>query len=432
MIVAIQWGYWAVSLLLFLIAITQGIVLFRFISQQSNTLDQLLTAIESQDFTFQTPQTLLGDHWRSRLENILIKWQGNRENTHHQEIFLNTVIAHIPIAVIAFDANKTITLYNHFAQKLWGMHKPTSLDRLEKQSPDFFEATQKIPIRQKVKIPTIIRDQKFELLVVRSVIKHSHSTTTLLTIENITRELDENEMAAWRDLTRVLTHEIMNSITPIVSLANTGANITQDLLNDTSTSSPHFSDLFDVDDALNTINQRGLSLTEFVSHYRTFIEAESPRKTRFKLAPLCQHIITLLSIEASRKGIHLTLTTAEENIYVYADEKQLEQVLINLILNAIDAYGEGVTGQNATIKIRLSYSHTQVEIQVSDAGQGITEDDLNKIFVPFFTTKRKGSGVGMSLSRQIIHAHNGHIYVKSKRHQGTLVTIGIPHQTTSP
>jgi signal transduction histidine kinase len=216
-------------------------------------------------------------------------------------------------------------------------------------------------------------------------------------------------MEAWQKLIRVLTHEIMNSITPISSLAATANK----MLADFSTSENDFQkeSLEDIISANNTILKRSEGLMHFVNNYRSLTKIPRPVFQIFEIKKLFERIETLLKKEIEESGISFKCEVIPHTLELTADADLIEQVLINLIINSRQAF-EGI--QNGKINLLATLDDNgKILIQVSDNGKGISEDIQEKIFIPFFSTKKNGSGIGLSLSRQIIRAHGGTIRVNS-------------------
>ncbi len=238
--------------------------------------------------------------------------------------------------------------------------------------------------------------------------KARNETFTLVSIQDIRNELDAQEVEAWLKLIRVLTHEIMNSITPITSLSDTLLNYY------TNTNEPISAQTTEnTVKGLEVIKERGTGLIHFVESYRKLTRISTPVLKTIELKPFIEHLVLL--VEDDRITFEKQVTP--ENLTINADEGQISQVLLNLIKNATQA----VKGtENPIIKIVANIGENKrPQISVSDNGSGISEELLEQIFVPFFTTKENGSGIGLSISRQIMRNHNGNIKVISKEGKGS-------------
>ena len=241
----------------------------------------------------------------------------------------------------------------------------------------------------------------------------------LVSVQNIQTELEEKEMEAWQKLIRVLTHEIMNSITPISSLAST-INL---MINSHPPEENVFSDekLKDIIDAVNTIQKRSEGLIHFVDNYRNLTRIPKPNFQIFLVKELFDRVEKLMKQRLLDQNIKFDCTVYPSSLTLTADSEMIEQVLINLIINAMSALvGRGNPEINLSARLN---ERGKVVIRVTDNGFGIPEDVQEKIFIPFYTTKKDGSGIGLSLSRQIIRAHGGNIRVSSIPNKETTFTL---------
>ena len=246
----------------------------------------------------------------------------------------------------------------------------------------------------------------------------------MATIKDIQNELEENEMESWQKLIRVLTHEIMNSITPIASITQTLNSMIKDVK---STYTNAFKDegeteaIEEIELAIETIHKRSIGLLHFVESYRDLTRIPTPKYTIFSIRELFDNLRGLMKEEMNHRKIQCFATIMPENLELSADEQLIEQVLINLLKNSIQAL-EKTEQPNIELKA-FTDSYGKIIIQLSDNGQGIIPEVLDKIFVPFFTTKPKGSGIGLSLSRQILRLHGGTLTAHSEPDIETVFTL---------
>jgi nitrogen fixation/metabolism regulation signal transduction histidine kinase len=242
----------------------------------------------------------------------------------------------------------------------------------------------------------------------------------LISLQNITSEIDRSEVDAWQKLIRVLTHEIMNSVSPIKLLS--GSLI--EMFEENNTIKPiNELDNKTIEDSvlgLKTIRKRSDGLSNFVETYKNLTQIPKVKISEIKINQLFEHLNTLLKDDLNAKNIGFIINCNPSNLVLNADEKLVEQVLINLIKNASEALKNI---EHPIINLNAETSNDLVHIIVSDNGPGISSDIAENIFIPFFTTKEKGSGIGLSLSRQIMHLHNGSISVKSEPNIETVFTL---------
>ncbi len=252
-------------------------------------------------------------------------------------------------------------------------------------------------------------------MVIHATVFHLHEDKyTLVSIQNIHLELEEKEMEAWQNLICVLTHEIMNSITPITSLAAT----TNYLL---TAGDLDTADADDVRQAVQTIQHRSEGLLHFVQNYRKLTRIPAPNFQIFPVAELFDRLQQLMHSQIDAAGAQLHLSVDPPGLELTADPELVEQVLINLLVNAAHAL-EGRAAGRIELTAHLD-GRGHVLVEVADNGPGIVAEAMDKIFIPFFTTKQDGSGIGLSLSRQIMRLHRGNISVQSEPGEKTVFTL---------
>ncbi|HLP46059.1 MAG TPA: HAMP domain-containing sensor histidine kinase, partial [Candidatus Kapabacteria bacterium] len=251
---------------------------------------------------------------------------------------------------------------------------------------------------------------------------------TLVSVQNIQGELQEKEMEAWQTLIRVLTHEIMNSMTPITSMAATVIDMlktmyTKDGQNPDKTIDPET--VSDIENALKTIHKRSIGLTEFVNAYRNLTLIPQPNFKIFSVAEMFSRVEKLMAQKFKDNRIQLHWTVEPRTLELTADPGLIEHVLINLLLNAVEALQSADANPNEP-QVELTGELDEIGrvlIRVADNGPGIIKEAQDKVFIPFFTTKKGGSGIGLSISRQIMKLHKGTIIVHSIPDEKTVFTL---------
>jgi two-component system nitrogen regulation sensor histidine kinase NtrY len=241
---------------------------------------------------------------------------------------------------------------------------------------------------------------------------------TLVSMQDIQSELDIAQVQAWQDLVKVLTHEIMNSITPVASLAKTTVDLVADCKQKAETYPELGEDLQDISEAVETVARRSDGLIQFVSSYRQLTRLPTPNKNKIYVCTLFQQSCALATQQWDKKGIQVQVKIQPSELNVTVDKDMLEQVLLNLLQNAEHAV-ENCMSPKVNLNAFLN-KRGHVVIEVSDNGKGIPDEIGNKIFVPFYTTKQQGSGVGLALTRQIILAHGGAIKYELRETGGTV------------
>ncbi|MEO1245750.1 MAG: ATP-binding protein [Pseudomonadota bacterium] len=387
----------AVPLVLAAVISLQVLGLIHSVQKHVDSLEEFFAAVHYEDFTRRFVEDDVDVELKDAFNKVLERFQDARADRDLQAGYLDTVIRHVPIAFFAARRDGSLSLVNNPARRLTGLPTLANLADLAALDSALPAVLESIGPGERRLLQTSIRSIPVELRVAVAEIRVKGEVERLYSIENLSGELSARESSAWRNLIRVLTHEIMNTLTPVTSLAQT----TMGMLDD-----PGAAD--DVREAVRTIARRSEGMIDFVSRYRELLHVPKPVPTKIRVLEALRHVATLL--QGGMTGVQITVLVEPETLEVYADRQLLDQVLINLVRNA----GDAVAGrQPASIRLVARLDLSRVIISVEDNGPGIPEDELDQIFIPFFTTKRNGSGVGLSLSRQIMTAHNGEIAVET-------------------
>jgi nitrogen fixation/metabolism regulation signal transduction histidine kinase len=322
---------------------------------------------------------------------------------------------------MTFDSKGFILHANSASKKMLGVSVLTHINQLERINRNLFQVVQSMkPFEQKLVTMTTERGI-IDLSIKSTSIKTKNDELMLLSIQNIRNELDEKELDSWMKLIRVLMHEIMNSIAPITSLAE---SLRQFFTIDGRQALPE-----EIDEkkiamtvrGLNVINEQGNGLMLFVESYRKLTRLPKPDKKRFKVEDLVGRVQVLyLSLENS-DSVKLNVSINPSDMELVADENLISQVLLNLLKNALESIAKN---PDSRIQLAARYSdNKRPELCVIDNGPGIPEEILEQIFVPFFTTRENGSGIGLSLSRQIMRLHGGSLQVRSVPNKETVFCL---------
>jgi two-component system nitrogen regulation sensor histidine kinase NtrY len=334
--------------------------------------------------------------------------RSEKESEH--QYFQNTV-KHISTGIIAFDENGKVEICNNSALELLNLNNLTHITDTEKTKTGISDMFKNIKSGTTKLLKLVINNDIVQLSIKAADFKIKDRNIKLLSLQNIKTEIDQSEVDAWQKLIRVLTHEIMNSVSPIKLLSGSLIEMFEEnnkikTINDIDNETIENSVL-----GLKTIRKRSTGLSSFVETYKSLTQIPKAKFLEFKVIHLFDHINTLLKHDLEQKNILFEIKCEPINLNLYADEKLIEQVLINLIKNASEAFSNTY---NPIIRLSAEIINDIVQIKVKDNGPGISSDVLDNIFIPFFTTKEKGSGIGLSLSRQIMLLHGGNISVKSK------------------
>lgn len=306
---------------------------------------------------------------------------------------------------------------NTVAKKLFKTNNINDITQLASFSEELVEKMQKIRTGGKEMIKIVNGAEIIQLAMYAIELNLREDEYKLVTFQNIHNELEEQEMDAWQKLIRVLTHEIMNSVTPISSLASTIEGELEYLKENTESNNPN--DFEDLQLAVKTIQRRSDAMLRFVSDFRNLTHVPLPNFKNVRVDDLFAHLSTLMNYEISQGKIDFEVLLEPNSLMITADQEQIEQVLINLVKNAVQALTELEKSDKRIFLIGKQDEKNRPIIIVHDNGPGIDQEALERIFIPFFTTKKNGSGIGLSLSRQIMRQHKGTLTATSNAQIGT-------------
>ncbi len=410
-----------------LLVVFQVVALIHYIDKTNRMLNNFLESIRYSDFTRTFEMEGLGssfDKLKNSFNEVIKDFQNVRAEKEENFFYLQSVIQHIGISLIAYDKTGRVELVNNATKKLFQLRNINHIEALNSFSAELVQKLVTIKHNENTLVKVVDKDEILQLAIYATEFKISNKTIMLVSIKNIQNELEEKEMESWQKLISVLTHEIMNSIAPISSLSNTISTILSDLKNNilAKEDNPDNQEAFeDIDMALTTIFKRTEGLMHFVNTYRNLTKIPQPNFSIFSVAQLFREIKLLMSDEAVEKNIACQISIEPDTLELSADERLIQQVLINLLKNAIHA-SEGRPNARIELKAYIN-KRGRVVIEVVDNGPGILPDVLDKIFIPFFTTKTTGSGIGLSLSKQIMRMHGGNISVTSVPEEETKFTL---------
>ena len=310
------------------------------------------------------------------------------------------MVQHIGVGLIVFDNAGAVSLINNAAKRLLGVPRLGHIADLNRVNPILTTTLQNLGPQGR----DLVSLEEIRLALHASVFQIGDRKHTLVALHDIGPDLDEKEMEAWQNLIRVLTHEIMNSITPIASLAATADGMLKDDALDAETTE-------DIRTAVSTIQRRSEGLLHFVEAYRDLTRVPAPSFEIVPVAGLFARVEQLMRPQFAESAVELHTEVNPPSLELTADPEQVEQILINLLRNAREATA-GRAG--ARVDLTAHLAHDKVVVEVADNGPGIVEEALGKVFIPFFTTKPDGSGIGLSLCRQIMRLHRGSISARSE------------------
>jgi two-component system nitrogen regulation sensor histidine kinase NtrY len=410
----------------FLILALLGAILFqvtklmKVLESSNENITSFLDAIRfddlSQSFKTESDDPTIQNLHRE-LNEAIAKLRLSRKEKDSEYQFFKNIVQHVAIGLLTFKRDGSIQIMNTAAKRLLRITKADHIEDLKEVSETLVDTFVKLKTGGRELLQLKFGDETIQLSVFAIELTLRDEEVKLISMNNIQSELEEKEMEAWQNLVRVLTHEIMNSVTPISSLAGI---VEEDLKSriDQQTERPLTKEeLEDMYLSLQTITRRSGGLIRFVKEFKNLTHIPKPKLAEIPVKELLEALAILHKKELADHAITITVTISPENLYILADKTMIEQVLINLLKNAIQAFDE-----QSDKEINLTaYSNEKgrAVISVKDNGAGIDPDALEKIFIPFFSTKKSGSGIGLSLSKQIMRQHEGNITVKSSLGEGT-------------
>ena len=415
---------WFVTITLCLAAALAQIAgLLRFATQSSREVARFLEAISFDD-TSLSFSGLVGDSAHSELgaamAGVLTKLRSVRSEREEQSKYLQTLVAHVPVALASADERGRVKLLNMAARRLFGTAL-TETAQFARHGEAFAVGMEAIRPGSTAILRMDRPSGSLLLKVAVTELALGGLRYRLISLQNIESEMSAQEMAAWQTVIRVMAHEVMNSLTPVSSLAATARDLVGGVIEQMPADDPRSLALKDASEALETVARRSQGLLHFVQNHRRLTKH---LVTQIEVAPI-QRIFArlrrLLANDLAARDIHLTTSVTPETLEVAADIELLDQALINLVRNAIEALRDTADG-----RIVLSAQRDpdgRVAIAVADNGPGIAPDQREKIFVPFFTTKRQGSGVGLTLVRQIATAHGATVDVSETSRGGATFSL---------
>jgi two-component system nitrogen regulation sensor histidine kinase NtrY len=409
-------------LLMLVLVIVQVVVLIRRIDRTNQTITNFFEAVKNNDLNLPSEDTDTNDEYskylRSQFKMIVKKLKQSKLAQHERQQYLTTIVRHVGIGLITFNEQGDVQIINIAAKRLLKIETLKNIKSLSKKSEELVRCFWDLRTGGRSLITLEIGGDERQLSVYAIELTLGNENFKLISLQNIHTELEEKEMEAWQKLVRVLTHEIMNSVTPISSLANTVEGEIVDYLDHNEGKLDIArDDLEDIHLAVQTIQRRSDGLIRFVNDFRSLTHTPEPKFEMVEVTELFEQISVLLKHDMESNHINFIVNVKPQNLMISIDPELIQQVLINLIKNAVQALQER---ENKIIELKAFQDEkNSTLIVVKDNGPGIDEEAQTKIFIPFFTTKKSGSGIGLSLSRQIMRQHNASLSVKSKLDEGT-------------
>jgi nitrogen fixation/metabolism regulation signal transduction histidine kinase len=409
--------YYVSLILIGLIIVLQLINLIRYVETTNKNLTRFFEAISYNDFSQSFPTSGYGESLESLnsvFNKIIEKFNRERAKSEESYLYLETIVQHIGIGLFSFNKQGEIELLNTAAKKILGTAVLRNVSQLKNISEPLYDAVQDLNSGARTLIRLSIKNRESQVAIFATEFRVKGDIYKIISLSNISSELEEKEMEAWQNLTQVLAHEIMNSITPIASLSDTvNSMLSSNLLEENIPEKISEETLSDVKEALQTINNRSLGLMRFVDSYRNITQIPNPDFEVIQLTQIVDRVKNLMKGEALSRSITVNTNYESESIEVVADAQLIEQSLINVVKNAFKVLKEI---KDPTVELRCGIDESgHAFVDVVDNGPGVKKSAADKIFVPFYTTSKNsqegGSGIGLSLSRQIMRLHSGSLFL---------------------
>ncbi|MEQ8245306.1 ATP-binding protein [Fulvivirga sp.] len=423
--VLMETDFWLLCIWLILGVMLISASLIRLLERHQKELKNFLLGIQQNDFTNSYSNTKTGEksnELHMAYNAIIGKFRQLKHEKESNYHFLQTIVEHSIVPMIGYyEDDERVTLINDAAKSLFNKPFFKTISAVKSIDADLYHLILKLNSGEKELIKVFIGNELLNLSVMVKEIKMEDHLYKLVSFQNINRELEANELESWQKLIRVLTHEIKNSAIPISTLTE----VVNSMIIDNSgqlkdLSSLKQDELDDLHIGLKTVEKRSKGLVNFVNAYGELSKLPQPDFKETDIKEVIDSVVNLLITDLKKANIDLKVNVKKHKLII--DAELIEQVLINLIKNAREALANTPEG---TIKIESIKLNDRFQVIVEDNGSGIEKEKLENIFIPFYTTKKEGSGIGLSLSKQIMQAHKGAIHVASAEGQGTRFTLSF-------
>ncbi len=407
---------------LLLLWVGQILYLNFYVNRIHRDVNKFMIALRNQDTSSYFNTRKQGSYFRGLYTSFneitknfkLVRIEKEMENQFFQEIIKQSASG-----IMAMSESEKVRLINQAALQLLGVERLSTLQELLHLHPGF-SRLKTSTLMEPTHVKLIVAGKLVQVIVKSAEVKLQGETLKIYSLLDVTREMAKNEVEAWQKLIRVLNHEITNSVSPIHILSTSVLDLfhTGDKLKS----------LEEIDEeviqrtvlGLKTIIKRTGGLSEFLNTYKSFTKTEEPNFSKVEIYGMLKHILLLMSSEIDLSRVEVRVDIAPETLEILADEKLIEQTLINLLKNATQAL-EGI--EKPVIEVKAGQINDKIFIEVCDNGKGISGEMLDQVFTPFFTTRKNGSGIGLSLARQVMQMHNGSIGINSVEGESTTITL---------
>jgi len=407
----------------FVIMLTWELV--RYVEKTQVDLHNFLMAIKHKDFSLSYHSAYKGKSYARMYEafnQIMESFRMLRveKEVHYQH--LQNIIEHISVALLCYKNDGEVVVMNKAAHELLGRPYLGNIHTLKRFDEKLYDTIRNIDSGEQELLKIELNGDIMQLSLRASAFKLREDPIKLVSIQDIQSELEAQEVESWQKLIRVLTHEIMNSVTPIVTLTSALNDALTDEFDQPKPISTITPDTeIDIIQGIQAIQNRSKGLLQFIHAYRNLTRVSTPNFEQIPVAKLFNRLESLFRPEWDKQAIAYTISISKPDLSLYVDPHLIEQVLINLIKNAMEAVKDRA---QKSLSLRAELSDKQhVILRIADNGWGIEPELRDKVFVPFFTTKKQGTGIGLSLSRQIMRVHKGNITFQTEVGEGTVFSL---------
>ncbi|MBC7410324.1 MAG: HAMP domain-containing histidine kinase [Arcicella sp.] len=406
------------TLLIFvgLMIVLQILNFIQFINKTNTELSQFIEAVQYRDFSLQFTEKnapVSVRQLRRAFNQINATFKQLSSEREEQYQYLQKILELVDTGILSYDQEGNVGWINEAFKRMMNIPYLRNISSLEKRDISVYQAI----ISLENGNSQLVKINHKQVLLAKTTFLNENIETSLIAFQNVNEAIEDTEAQAYQKLLRVMTHEIMNSVAPIASLAETMERAVARRKEEKLKSGENDDEFDDISLGISTIRKRSENLLKFADTYRQLAKISMTSFSKFCIRDLFEGVEILLENQIEQQNIEFDVIIKDFELTIEGDMVLIEQVLINLIINAIDAV-QHQSSPKITISV-FQNNQQQVIIEVRDNGVGMSDELMDKIFVPFFTSKPNGSGIGLSLSKQIMALHKGTITVNSVERQGT-------------
>jgi two-component system, NtrC family, nitrogen regulation sensor histidine kinase NtrY len=410
------------TLLIFvgLMIVFQILNFIQFINKTNTELSQFIEAVQYRDFSLQFTEKnapVSVRQLRRAFNQINATFKQLSSEREEQYQYLQKILELVDTGILSYDQEGNVGWINEAFKRMMNVPYLRNISSLEKRDVSVYQAIMSLENGDS----QLVKINHKQVLLAKTTFLNDDIETNLIAFQNVNEAIEDTEAQAYQKLLRVMTHEIMNSVAPIASLAETMEGAVKKVKEGEKGKEGEL--MLDISLGISTIRKRSENLLKFADTYRQLAKVSMTSFSKFYIRDLFEGVEILLENQIEQKNIEFDVIIKDFELMIEGDMVLIEQVLINLIINAIDAVK---SRQNPKITLSVFQNNQQQTIiEVRDNGVGMSDELMDKIFVPFFTSKPNGSGIGLSLSKQIMALHKGTITVNSVEKQGTSFRLGF-------